>query len=71
MFSNFTKWIDYSADEVQPLVNTKTFPIDRNRDTLISFHSLKQKLENVVALHSIDKSKVFVVECMPRNIRYS
>ena len=70
MFSNYTKYIDYFADEVQPLVNTKTFPIDRNRDALISFHSLKQKLENVVALHSIDKSKAFVVECMPRILQY-
>ena len=61
MFAYYAKWIDYFADKVWFWANTKTFLIDRDSDALSSFQSLKQELENG-ALHSIDRSKAFVVE---------
>ena len=68
MFGYYAKWIDHFADNVRPLA--KTFPIDRNNDASSSFSSLKQELENA-ALHSIDGSKAFVVECDVSDIAIS
>ena len=70
MFNYYTKWIDHFADEVRSLANAKTSLIDRDSNALNIFKSLKQKLENQ-AVHSIDKSKAFVVKCDAAGIAIS
>ena len=62
MFAYYAKWIDRFADKVRPLANTKVFPISKDIKALQAFQLLKQELESA-ALHSIDESKAFVVEC--------
>ena len=62
MFAYYAKWIDRFADKIRPLANAKVFPIDKDKNALKSFRLLKQELESA-ALHSIDESKPFVVEC--------
>ena len=44
---------------MSPLANAKVFPISKD---IKAFQLLKQELESA-ALHSIDESKAFVVEC--------
>ena len=62
MFAYYAKWIDRLADKVRPLANAKVFPISKDIKALQAFQLLKQELESA-ALHSIDESKAFVVEC--------
>ena len=62
MFAYYAKWIDRFADKVRPLANAKVFPISKDIKALQVFQLLKQELESD-ALHSIDESKAFVVEC--------
>ena len=62
MFAYYAKWIDSLADKVRPLANAKVFPISKDIKALQAFQLLKQELESA-ALHSIDESKAFVVEC--------
>ena len=62
MFAYYAKWIDRFADKVRPLAIAKVFPISKDIKALQAFQLLKQELESA-ALHSIDESKAFVVEC--------
>ena len=61
-FAYYAKWIDRFADKVRPLANANVFPINKDIKAFQAFQLLKQKLESA-ALHSIDESKTFVVEC--------
>ena len=62
MFAYYAKWIDRFADKVRPLANANVFPSSKDIKALQAFQLLKQELESA-ALHSIEESKAFVVEC--------
>ena len=60
MFAYYAKWIPNFSDEIKPLKQATTFPLQPN--ALAAFSALKEELENA-ALHHIDESLSFVVEC--------
>ena len=60
MFAYFAKWIPNFSDKIKRLRQATTIPLDSN--ALAAFYTLKKELENV-ALHHIDESLPFVVEC--------
>ena len=60
MFAYYTKWIPNFSDKIRPLRQATTFPLDAA--PLAAFNMLKKELENA-ALHTIDESLPFVVEC--------
>ena len=70
MFAYYAKWINRFADKIRPLAETKIFPVSKDTKALHAFELLKQELENT-ALHSIDESKPFVVECDASDIAIS
>ena len=70
MFAYYTKWIDRFADKIRPIAETTIFTINKDTNALHVFELLKQGLENA-ALHSIDESKPFVVECYASDIAIS
>lgn len=60
LFAYYAKWIPGFSDKIQPLVNTKTFPLSES--ALVAFNSLKKHLMDA-SLQSVDESLPFVVEC--------
>ncbi len=60
LFAYYAKWIPGFSDKIQPLINTKTFPLSES--ALTAFNSLKKQLMDA-SLRSVDESLPFVVEC--------
>lgn len=56
----YAKWISGFSDKIQPLVNTKTFPLSES--ALAAFNLLKKQLMDA-SLRSVNESLPFVVEC--------
>ena len=59
MFSYYARWIPKFSDKIRPLVETKSFPLDKN--ALAAFNTLKKELSDVT-LSTIDEDCPFVVE---------
>ena len=60
MFAYYAKWIPEFSNKIRPLINVKSFPLDK--EALSAFNSVKKELETAT-LHPIDESLPFVVEC--------
>ena len=60
LFAYYAKWIPNFSDKIQPLINTKTFPL--NETALTAFNLLKKQLADAT-LYSVDENLPFVVEC--------
>ncbi|XP_076037194.1 uncharacterized protein LOC143022734 [Oratosquilla oratoria] len=60
LFAYYAKWVPGFSDKIQPLKNTKTFPLSES--ALAAFNTLKRQLTDA-SLRSVDESLPFVVEC--------
>lgn len=68
MFAYYAKWIPNFSDKIQPLTNTKTFPLAS--EALNAFNHLKEHLLTAT-LRSIDEDLPFVVECDASDVAVS
>ena len=68
MFSYYAKCVSQFSEKVYPLVHAKSFPLDD--DAMKAFEKLKKELENA-ALHTIDESLSFTVECAASDVAVS
>ena len=68
MFAYYGKWIPNFSDRIQPLVNSKLFPISAT--ALAAFNHLKKQLLDAT-LSSVDEEMPFVVECDASDVAVS
>ena len=68
MFAYYAIWIPQFSDEVRPLTDTVSFPLDQK--ALASFNALKDELARV-ALSPINEDIPFVVECDASDVAIS
>lgn len=68
MFAYYAKWIQNFSQKIQPLVNTRKFPLDER--ALKAFDELKMELE-AATLHSVDENLPFEVECDASDVAVS
>ena len=59
MFAYYAKWIPNFSDKLQPLINTKYFPLSET--ALAAFNLVKELMD--ATIYSVDENLPFVVEC--------